>query len=173
MRQRAVQVILLATSILLALGILISLLGVLALSTPVTVSGVILAVGCGYWSWRWQNDKAGHWLPDPWRAALFVCIAVLAGFVVAWHELLPESRTSFVFVVVPHQSSGFESVAPMTGTETTTAPAHVYGERLQVRCQTTDDRKRRWYELADGNFLPAKELLPAPFGDDGVPPTCG
>ena len=162
MRQRAIQGVLLATSIVLALGVLTSLLGVLHLSAPLTLSGVILAVGCGYWSWRWQSAQAGHWLPDPWRAALVVCIAALAGFVVAWHERRPEEAKSFVFVVNPHDYSVLESVAPTANTETTTAPAHAYGEHLRVICQTTDASKKHWYELADGNFLPAKELVPPP-----------
>jgi hypothetical protein len=97
-------------------------------------------------------------------------LALAAAFIVAWHEEQPLARHFYDYVVNP-DPIGFESVAPAPKTEIIALGQHPYGDQVQVSCSTIGANEKRWYRLVDGNFMPAHQLVRAPFSD-GTPPSC-
>jgi hypothetical protein len=144
--------------------------GYIDLGSPGKASGAVIAVGLGIWIVQGERSPERFLMPDPWKVALVLSAAGLVGFAWAWNEERPREAKTVTYVVIPKHLSALESVAPQPRTETMTMPEHQYGDQVEVTCHTPGSDGQRWYQLADGYFMPDKELEPLPLTDAEAPP---
>ncbi len=134
-----------------------------SLSLPLAAACVVAVAAVVVWSFRSVR-------PKPSQILFVAVLAAGLGFAIAWYEETDSDRV-YDFVVVPKNPVAMQYAFPGPRHETTSSPVLGYGEHVEVDCYLEGYDEKPWLALANGNFLPAHELVPAE-GSTDEPPAC-